>query len=201
MLSAHLTCASSCSRSWQSYPSPAVPVTPSLCPDLPPHSQLVLSCTSRKLPRICSLCGVRRGQQVSLSLPVSGLPAHRASLSTVLELQAGSLPWLPGWECSRDPRERTGPVFTLSASCCTHTQGQPSLCSPHSRAQGTGNVSAGLGWSRACPSELAAAAVIPPALSGRGGSALLGNREESKILKFTSVPFFFPLSVKSLHLG
>lgn len=63
----------------------------------------------------------------SLSLPVSGLPAHRASLSTILELQAGSLPSLrgslPGWECCRDPREGTGPMFTLSASSralCTH---------------------------------------------------------------------------------
>lgn len=87
MLSAPLTCASSCCPSSQCCPSPAVPVTPSLCPVLPPHSQLVLSCASQDL-----LSPWSQERPASLSLPVSGLPPGRASLRKVLELQAQPCP-------------------------------------------------------------------------------------------------------------
>lgn len=159
MLSAHPTCASSRSPSSQCCPSPAVPVTPSLRPVLPPHSQLVLSCMSTKLPRICSLRGVRRGQQVPLCLSQGSHHAEQPSeeswscrlgpcpRSTVLmprgdRCRAGNAPGIP---TGRGQAPCLPSV--LVPKHAAHTQGQPSLCLHHSRAQRTGNVNAGSGWS------------------------------------------------------
>lgn len=135
-------------------PAPAVPALLSLCPVLPPHSQLVLSCMSRRLPRICSLRGARRGQQVSLCLSQG---CHHAMLS-IPQQSPGAAGWvpaltpaaeavqgsLPGWN---DPGGEDGPhVYpqcSILSTLHTARASPPSVHSP-----GTGNVSAGSGWSR-----------------------------------------------------
>lgn len=210
MLSAHLTCASSCSPSSQCCPSPAVPVTPSLCPVLPPHSQLVLSCTSRKLPRICSLRGVRRGQQVPLCLSQGSHHAEHPSekcsscrlgpcpRSMVLmpcrdHCRAGNAPGIPVGEDG----PRVYPQCFFPSTLHTARASPPPVYTTAGRRE-QGMLM--LGWDGAgkgvcvdsmnsCPFELTVAAGIPPAPSGRGGNRSLGNVEESKI--YLSA-FFFP---------
>lgn len=178
-------------------PAPAVPALLSLCPVLPPHSQLVLSCMSRRLPRICSLRGARRGQQVSLCLSQG---CHHAMLSIPQQSPraAGWVPALPPAAeavqgsllgCN-DPGGEDGPhVYpqcSIPSTLHTARASPPSVHSPGSReCQCWIGMEQGRGWCGLM--ELTVAAGIPPAPRGRGGSRLLGNREE---FKFTSVPFF-----------
>lgn len=113
----------------------------SLCPVLPPHSQLVLSCTSRKLPRVCSLHGARRGQQVSLCLSQG---SHHTTLS-IPQQSPGAAGWVPAlnpcWDCAGITAglgmlqgswgRGWAPCLpsVLHTEHTAHTQGQPSPCS------------------------------------------------------------------------
>lgn len=193
MLSAHLTCASSCSS--QCCPSPAVPVP---CPPSPLSTGA--SCTSSKLPRICSLRGARRGQQISLCLS----QGSQHTMLSIPQQSARAAGWLrgaeavqgsqPGWECSRDAGGEFGPhVYpqcSVPSTLHTARASPPSVHSP-----GTGNGTAGRGWSSARfvwlheQLGLTVAAGTPPQpLAGEAA----GCKGTGRRLKFTSVPFFFP---------
>lgn len=154
------------------------------------------------VPRICCLCGVRRGQQVSLCLSQG---SHQAEHPSADPGAAGSVPGaeesLLGWECSRDPWGEDGPhVYPQCLVPSTlHTQGQPSLCSQHrechcwsGKEQGKGLVCsrAALGAHWGC--------CDPTCAQGEEGQQAIGEQGG-----LSNLPqcLFFPLSVKTLHLG
>lgn len=145
MLSAHLTWASSCSCC----PSPAVPVP---CSPSPLSTGAVLHIQEASQDLL--LRGARRGQQVSLCLSQG---CHHAMLS-IPQQSPGAAGWVPaltpaaeavqgsllGWN---DPVGEVGPhVYpqcSILSTLHTARASPPSVHSP-----GTGNVSAGSGWSR-----------------------------------------------------
>lgn len=147
-------------------------------------------CALFSLPTLNWCCPARPGSFPGFALSVeSGEDSE--SLSACLRAPSTpSIPQAPSWSCRLVPALVPwicGGLGMLQGSqggdrSCVYpqcfTQGQPSLCSPHSRAQGRGM--AVLPWDgagkRLCvdPLELTVAAVIPPMQEGR--QQVLGER-------------------------
>lgn len=147
------------------------------------------------VPRICCLHGVRRGQQVLLCLSQG---SHQAEHPSANPGAAGSVPGaeesLLGWECSRDPWGEDAP--RVYPQCLVPSTLHTARASPPS-VHSAGNVTAG--WDGAgkgiCELTSSPWSSLHP---GRGEPAGYWQRGG-----LSNLPqcLFFPLSVKTLHLG
>lgn len=136
----------------------------------------------------------------SLSLPVSGLPAHRASLSTILELQAGPCPRsLDLWWAGNAPGV-PGRGQELCLPSVLHPGPALPVLTPQ-QSTGKGNGSAALGWSREkalCGSLGAHCGCCDPTCAGREAAGSWGT---GRSLKIYLSAFFPPFKCENFVFG